>query len=76
MGASDVQTGEGIMRYAPRDDLAVIVDGQRLASRGEEGVLARSGMLPVGYFGDEKKTRESFFPVNRINIWANSIALG
>ena len=66
VGASDVQTDEGIMRYAPRDDLAVIVDGQCLAERGEEGILARSGMLPVGYFGDEKKTRESFLTIDGV----------
>ena len=66
VGASDVPTDEGIMRYAPRDDLAVIVDGRRLAERGEEGVLARSGMLPVGYFGDEKKTRESFLTIDGV----------
>jgi acyl-CoA synthetase (AMP-forming)/AMP-acid ligase II len=66
VGASDVPTDEGIMRYAPRDDLSVIVDGRRLAERGEEGVLARSGMLPVGYFGDEKKTRESFLTIDGV----------
>ncbi len=66
VGASDVPTDGGIMRYAPRDDLSVIVDGRRLAERGEEGVLARSGMLPVGYFGDEKKTRESFLTIDGV----------
>ena len=66
VGASDVHTDEGIMRYAPRDDLSVIVDGQRLAEPGEEGILARSGMLPVGYFGDEKKTRESFLTIDGV----------
>ena len=54
LGAGDVETDEGIMRYAPRDDLEVVVDGMRLARKGEEGILARSGMVPVGYFGDEE----------------------
>ena len=67
VGSGDLETSEGIMRYAARDDLAVVVDGTRLAMPGEEGVLARSGMVPVGYFGDEEKTRETFVTVNEVH---------
>ncbi len=68
VGMGDVETSEGIMRYAPRDDLAVVVDGQRLAAAGEEGVLARSGMIPVGYLGDEEKSRETFIEVDGVHF--------
>lgn len=67
LGAGDVETDEGIMRYAPRHDLEIVVDGMRLATKGEEGVLARSGMVPVGYFGDEEKSRETFVTINGVN---------
>jgi len=53
--------GEGFMRYAPRPDLAVIDHHmQRVTAPGVEGVLARTGDTPVGYYGDAKKTAETF----------------
>jgi fatty-acyl-CoA synthase len=38
----------------------VVVDGSRFAIPGEEGVLARSGPLPQGYFGDPERTARTF----------------
>lgn len=66
VGTGDAEAVEGIMRYTPRDDLVVLVDG-RFAERGEEGILARSGMVPVGYFGDEEKTRETFVTIGGVS---------
>ena len=59
-GAAD---GEGLMRFPPRGDIHVVCDGQRLASPGETGVLARSGPLPVGYFGDPERTARTFIRI-------------
>jgi len=58
-GAATV-TGEGLMRFAPRPDMHVICEGPRFAQAGEVGVLARSGHLPVGYFGDPAATERTF----------------
>jgi len=63
MGQGELETHDGIMRYQARDDIAVVVDG-RLAVAGEEGIIARTGYLPTGYFGDEEKTRETFIEVD------------
>jgi 3-oxocholest-4-en-26-oate---CoA ligase len=52
--------GDGLMKFAPRPDLHVVCDGQRLAASGETGVLARSGPLPVEYFGDPERTARTF----------------
>lgn len=58
-GSLDCDDG-GMMRLASREDLAVIVDGERFAQPGEMGILARTGHLPSGYWGDPKKTAETF----------------
>ena len=58
-GSLDAECG-GMMRLAPRQDLAVIVDGERFARSGEMGILARTGHLPIGYWGDPEKTAETF----------------
>jgi acyl-CoA synthetase (AMP-forming)/AMP-acid ligase II len=55
-----VADGEGLMRFPPRADIHVVCDGQRLAAPGESGILARSGALPVGYFGDPERTARTF----------------
>ena len=52
------------MRMPPHPSLAVVVaDQKRLAAAGEQGVLARSGFLPRSYFGDAKKTAETFVEI-------------
>ncbi|NBO75400.1 MAG: hypothetical protein EBV29_12310 [Gammaproteobacteria bacterium] len=59
LGAGAAEGG-GLMRFAPRPDIHVVVDGSRFAIPGEEGVLARSGPLPQGYFGDPERTARTF----------------
>jgi fatty-acyl-CoA synthase len=71
MGPGNRETKEGLMRYDPRPDLAVLVDGKRLAEPGELGVVARRGLVPVGYYGDPKKSAATF-----VNIDGVDYALG
>jgi len=69
-GAVPTVHGEGFMRYAPRPDLAVIDHHmQPVTAPGAEGVLARTGDTPVGYYGDAKKTAETFVKVQG-QLWA------
>lgn len=57
--------GEGFMRFAPRADLAVIDQNmQRVTQPGSEGVLSRTGDTPIGYYGDAKKTAETFVRID------------
>jgi fatty-acyl-CoA synthase len=58
-GAASVD-GEGLMRFAPRPDMHVVCDASRYANPGETGILARSGPLPLGYFGDAAATARTF----------------
>jgi acyl-CoA synthetase (AMP-forming)/AMP-acid ligase II len=67
MGPGDRETDEGIMRYNPRPDLAVIVDGSRLAEPGELGIIARRGVVPIGYYGHPEKTAETFISIDGVN---------
>lgn len=63
-GGERVAHGEGFMRYAPRPELAVIdSDMQRVTTPGGEGVLARTGHTPVGYYGDPRKNAETFVSI-------------
>jgi fatty-acyl-CoA synthase len=67
VGGGDKPVGdkEGLIRITPRPDLAVIDDARCLRTApGEEGTLARTGHTPVGYFGDPKKTAETFVTVD------------
>lgn len=67
VGGGDKPVGdkEGLIRITPRPDLAVIDDAHCLRSApGEEGTLARTGHTPVGYFGDTKKTAETFVTID------------
>ena len=57
---SGAAAGDGLMKFAPRPDLHVVCEGQRLAAIGETGVLARSGPLPIEYFGDPERTARTF----------------
>jgi fatty-acyl-CoA synthase len=61
MFSGGTKTAEGAMfRLAPHPDLEVLVDGSRKADAGETGILARTGMVPVGYLGDPEKTARTF----------------
>jgi 3-oxocholest-4-en-26-oate---CoA ligase len=58
-------SGDGFLRLAPRPDLAVIDDThQILTAPGGEGTLSRTGFTPVGYYGDAKKSAETFITVD------------
>jgi len=67
MGPSDRETNEGIMRYNPRPDLAVLIDAKRLAEPGETGVIARRGVVPVGYYGDPEKSAATFLKIDGVD---------
>lgn len=54
------KSGEGFMSLAPNPQLKVIVDGTREAEVGELGILSKTGAIPLGYWGDEKKTNATF----------------
>ncbi len=49
-----------LLRLAPHPDLEVLVDNIRKAEPGETGILARTGLVPVGYLGDPEKTAQTF----------------
>jgi acyl-CoA synthetase (AMP-forming)/AMP-acid ligase II len=52
--------GEGLLRIAARDDLAIIVEGCRFAEVGEMGIIAGAGALPSGYWRDPDRTAKTF----------------
>jgi acyl-CoA synthetase (AMP-forming)/AMP-acid ligase II len=57
--------GEGFLRIAPRPDLAVIDEQHRIVSApGGEGTLSRTGYTPLGYYGDAKKSAETFVTID------------
>lgn len=61
IGSGDASSNaKGLLRLPARDDVKVIVDRSRLARPGEQGMLARTGPIPMGYWRDEKKTAENF----------------
>ena len=67
VGGGDKPVGdkEGLIRINPRPDLAVIDEAHHLRTApGEEGTLARTGYTPVGYYGDPKKTAETFVTID------------
>lgn len=64
-GAAD---GEGLMRFPPRPDLRIVCDGERFARTGETGVLARSGPMPLGYFGDPERTARTFTEIEGTRV--------
>jgi fatty-acyl-CoA synthase len=62
--------GGGFMQIDPRPDLAVIDDQHRIVTApGSEGTLSRTGYTPVGYYGDPKKTAETFVRIDG-RLWA------
>jgi 3-oxocholest-4-en-26-oate---CoA ligase len=61
---------EGMMRLPVNDVQTIIVDGRR-GQVGETGFVARSGNIPVGYFGDPIKSAETFQRID-VKLWAVS----
>lgn len=58
------------MRLPVSEQQAIIVDG-RLGVVGETGFVARSGHIPIGYFGDRQKSAETFQAIDD-KLWAVS----
>jgi fatty-acyl-CoA synthase len=71
-GGEKPSAGEGLMKIAARADL-VVFDAQLrpVTEAGGEGILARSGYTPIGYYGDAKKTAETFVTVDG-RLWVLS----
>ena len=67
MGPGDRDTDDGLMRYNARPDLAVVVDAVRLAEPGETGIVARRGVVPVGYYGDPEKSAATFVKIDGVD---------
>lgn len=64
-GGGKPENGEGFIKLAPRPDLKVIaLERDRLVGPGESGILVRVGNVAVGYWGDEKKSAETFITLN------------
>lgn len=61
-------SADGMMRLRASDVQAVVID-DRLAGVGETGLIARSGHVPVGYYGDPEKTAETFRTIDG-RTWA------
>lgn len=61
MGAPPQDGGFMQLPCGPLDN--VIADGQ-IAKDGETGLLARTGHVPLGYYGDKQKTAEIFCTID------------
>ncbi len=66
MGPGNKKSDEGLMSYEGREDITVIADG-RVAKKGELGIVARRGYLPIGYFGDQEKTAATFVNIDGVD---------
>jgi fatty-acyl-CoA synthase len=60
----------GGLRLASSDVQRVVV-GDRFARPGETGLIARSGYVPIGYYGDPAKSAEVFRRIEG-RVWAVS----
>ena len=65
-----IPSAEGMMRLPVNDLQSIVVDG-RLGTIGETGFVARSGNIPVGYFGDPLKSAETFQTIDG-TLWSVS----
>lgn len=63
-------SAEGIMRLPVTDVQTIVIDA-RLGRSGETGFIARSGNIPIGYFGDPGKSAETFQRIGGA-LWAVS----
>ncbi len=77
MGASETgisgiaePSADGVMRLPANENQQVIVE-DRIGTIGETGFVARTGNIPVGYYGDPEKTAEVFRTIGR-QLWAVS----
>ena len=64
--------GDGFMVLNARPDLAVIDHDLRiLREPGAQGVLARTGFTPIGYYGDTEKSAQVFVTIDG-QLWVLS----
>ncbi len=63
-------SSEGMMRLPGGDHQRVVIDG-RFAQPGETGLVARSGHVPIGYFGDPESSAKVFQRIAG-QVWAVS----
>ncbi|HLS80094.1 MAG TPA: AMP-binding protein [Steroidobacter sp.] len=69
-GRADRKRSDGCIVLDARPDLAVIDDEGRIVTTPRvEGTLARTGYLPVGYYGDPAKTAATFVKIDG-RVWA------
>lgn len=70
--SGDKKSGSSLGNVTQSDFMDVITDeeGQphRHAKIGEDGILARSGYIPKGYYNDPEKTAKTFVDING-KIW-------
>jgi len=73
MGSGDKPAqGEGFMVLKARPELAVMDECLNILRQpGQQGVLARTGFTPIGYYGDAQKSAEVFVTVEG-RLWVLS----
>lgn len=60
-GSKPKDGGDGFMVLEARPDIAVLSEQKEfLRNPGDEGILARTGYTPIGYYNDAEKTAETF----------------
>jgi fatty-acyl-CoA synthase len=71
-GGNKPKQGDGFMVLRPGPELAVIDEQLRIVTApGSQGILARSGHTPIGYYGDAKKSAEVFVTIDG-RLWVLS----
>ncbi len=70
-GQATAVGAEGLPRFAPRPDVAVLDENLRPVERGsgQIGVFARTGRLPIGYWNDPVKTAKTFVTDEKGTRW-------
>lgn len=65
-GSDNQQAGGGLGSIERNENTNVITPDHRFVTAGsdEQGFLARAGHTPVGYYGDAKKTAETFITID------------
>ncbi|MBU6258022.1 MAG: AMP-binding protein [Burkholderiales bacterium] len=63
-GQKALAGSEGLIHIPARPDLAIVEGGVIVDAPGAEGVLARSGYTPIGYYGDAATSAETFVRID------------
>lgn len=66
--ATEGSSPESGLKFQPNDRTAVVDDELRIISPGSDDVgrVAQRGFVPLGYYKDEKKTRETFVEIDGV----------